>query len=429
MRSSNCLTLPALTGLMFGLATQPQAGFVSGSTGADGALDVTTTMSLQVQEDGVHNYTTINVANGAILTLLPNSRNTPAIFLATDDVTIFGTINIAGANGRYYGDPLGSAPGQEAQPGPGGYPGGLGGLSVTSGGDGRGTAGGGPGGGQASATTASSNGRGRPGNAGSHATPGGVNAESSNQTPPPTYGDPRLLTLTGGSGGAGGNAITTSPISYTGSQGGAGGGALLIASSKSIQINGTINANGGIGGNGAVNFNGGGTEGAGAGAGGEIRLMANDSITGIGSLSARGGASGSAAGGDGRIRLESFSISGLTNVDPPAVRTTPTVVSLNPSEIPTVRIATIGGQTVPDPPSGSTSAPDVTIPAATPNPVTIGIVTTHVPTGSTIRLRLTLENGDILTANSTPVDGSGNASASVTLPTGYGIVYATADFP
>lgn len=409
------------------------SAFNSGSDGSDGPLNITSDTTMPVQDDGVHNYTTINVASGATLTLTPNAANTPVVFLAQGDVTIQGTISVAGANGRIYYDALAAAPGNEARPGPGGYPGGLGGLSVASGGDGRGTPGGGPGGGQASDTTPSSQGRGRPGNGGSHATSGGINAQSSTQTPPPTYGDPRLLTLTGGSGGAGGNAITASATSYNGSGGGAGGGAILIASSTSITVNGMIDARGGNGGSGAVNFDGGGTEGAGSGAGGAIRLMAN-SIGGSGQLRAGGGTGGAAAGGDGRIRLEAFSITGPTStIDPPAVHSTPTVVSLNTSEIPTVRITSIGGQpVVSNPPSGSTTTPDVVIPASTSNPVTIAIETTNVPLGSIIRLRLSLENGDILTVNSSPVTGSlanGTASASVTLPVGYGIVYATADFP
>ena len=59
-----CLTAPA-TG---------QASFDSGSNGEDGPLTVAVDTVLPVQEDGIHNYTNINI--GATLTFTPNSLNT-----------------------------------------------------------------------------------------------------------------------------------------------------------------------------------------------------------------------------------------------------------------------------------------------------------------------------------------------------------------
>src|SRR6266850_4116101 len=87
-----------------------------------------------------------------------------------------------------------------------------------------------------------------------------------------------LVPLTGGMGGEGGET----------QGGGAGAGALLIASSTSITVNGTIVANGGS------------SDGGNGGNGGAIRMIA-PVIDGSGSLSAKGGQPG---GGDGRIRFE-----------------------------------------------------------------------------------------------------------------------------
>src|ERR1035438_919403 len=84
--------------------------FSSGSTGADGALNVTSdTVTVPLPASGVFNYTTVNVAAGATLQFTNNLANTPVIMLAQGDVNIAGTINIS-ANGQY--------------PGPGGFDGG-----------------------------------------------------------------------------------------------------------------------------------------------------------------------------------------------------------------------------------------------------------------------------------------------------------------
>jgi hypothetical protein len=56
------------------LAAPATAGFVSGSTGADGALNVASNTTLPVQADGVHNYTTITIAPGATLTFTTTPR-------------------------------------------------------------------------------------------------------------------------------------------------------------------------------------------------------------------------------------------------------------------------------------------------------------------------------------------------------------------
>jgi len=409
-----------------------RAQFMSGSDGTDGALHITANTALPVQADGVHNYTTITVDSGVTLSFQRNATNTPVILLASGDVNIMGTISLDGQNGRNTDDPLAGMRGSEAQPGPGGYPGGIGGVAMINGGTGIATSGGGPGGGQASTDpTASSNGGGRGGNGGSHATPGAAGFENAS-SPAPTYGDPHLLTLTGGSGGGGGNMFdATVGTTNDGAGGGAGGGAILIASSGTITINGTVGARGG---NGGVSYVSGGvgTNGGGGGGGGAIRLMAN-SVGGSGSLFAQGGAGGvggAGAGGTGYIRLETFSSFGSlpNNSNPGPSNGSPSVVRLDPAVLPTIKVTSIGGVAVPPNPTGSTATPDVIIPPTTTNPVTIAIQTTNVPNGSIVHLRMVLEDGSILLVDSAAVAGNA-ASAQATIPMGIGVIYATADFP
>src|SRR5258707_10454020 len=94
-------------------------GFVSGSTGADGALDLalmncpSNICTVQLPESGVLNYTTMNVPSGKILQFGANSRNTPVIILAQGDVTIRDVLTVSAKDGGFY-----------QIPGPGGFYGG-----------------------------------------------------------------------------------------------------------------------------------------------------------------------------------------------------------------------------------------------------------------------------------------------------------------
>ena len=128
------------------------AGFNSGSTGADGALNVTTNTTLAMPENGVFNFTTVTVASGAILSFKKNVANTPVVMLATGDVSIAGTIDVSGTasvsnSPGVLGDT--SLPGIG---GPGGFDGGRGGVPANNrrAGNGMGPGGGGGGDGIAS---------------------------------------------------------------------------------------------------------------------------------------------------------------------------------------------------------------------------------------------------------------------------------------
>src|SRR6185295_15936560 len=70
--------------------------FSSGSTGADGPLDLSSgDRKVQLPESGVLNYTTVNIPFGKTLTFRRNSRNTPVTMLAQGGVSIAGLINVS----------------------------------------------------------------------------------------------------------------------------------------------------------------------------------------------------------------------------------------------------------------------------------------------------------------------------------------------
>src|SRR6185436_4853836 len=87
--------------------------FSSGSTGEDGALDLSSCPQIcevQLPESGVLNYTTVNIPSGKTLRFKVNSRNTPVIMLAQGTVTISGAIDVSAS-----GDPITG----RSKPGPG----------------------------------------------------------------------------------------------------------------------------------------------------------------------------------------------------------------------------------------------------------------------------------------------------------------------
>jgi hypothetical protein len=213
------------------------AQFSSGSTGADGALTVTSDTTLQLPPDGILNYTTITVSAGATLKFLQNPLNTPVFLLATGDVLIAGTIDVSG------GSFSSAVPGIG---GPGGFDGGFGSGFPAGAGDGQG-----PGGGRIAMN-------------GISFISGGSFAFTAGGSP--AYGNTLLSPLIGGSGGAGDDG---------GHGGGGGGGALLIASSTQITISGTLNAWGGAG-------------GSAGGSGGALRVVA-PVVNGNGQLRAGAG--------------------------------------------------------------------------------------------------------------------------------------------
>lgn len=247
------------------------AQFTSGSDGSDGPLVVSENATLQVPEDGVFNFTTVDIASGKRLTLLPNANNTVVYFLSTLDQTYNGILDLNGLNGS---DVVGG------RGGPGGHDGGNPGSAGTPPGDGKG-----PGGGKGGTGSTSADGAGSGGHANKSTTGNSLLHGAA-------YGSAVQLPPEGGSGGGG---TTGSP----GRGGGGGGGAITVASSTRVAVvgNGQIAAIGGGSGGGSYN----------AGSGGGIRIVA-PAVEGNGLVYAYGGGTG---GGLGRIRVDTLDRSNL----------------------------------------------------------------------------------------------------------------------
>lgn len=383
------------------------APFSSGSTGADGAFSPATNTVLTLPPDGKFNFTTVNIPTGVTVTFTPNAANTPVTILTSGNVVIDGTININGQDGASVNSgtmviPIGSG----GTGGPGGFGGGAGGIAKAWNGGvqlapGHGL---GPG---ASATIIANSGCGA---SFSTQPPGGCSGV--------TYGNILLMPLIGGSGGSGGPASTSSGTSCTngcnGGGGGGGGGAILIASSGTITVNGTIMAIGGNGGNG---FSPGGP-----GSGGAIRLIAN-TIGGSGIISAEGGGPNSQTypGGAGRIRVETNVLNFSGTVNPAVTVSTPGLVNF--SLTPSLSITAIAGVSVPAGSTGLYSSPDVTLPSSTSNPVTVNLAASNIPVGTVIKLIISPRNVNSnisVPISSTPLSGTdanSTATASITLNT------------
>lgn len=275
-----------LTGMSLPLL---HAEIPNGSTGTDGALNVTADQTLQIPADGVFNYTTIDITAGATLTFTKNALNTPIYLFATGDVTIEGTIDISGGDGGPNTIGLGGAGG--------GFDGGAPPSSELPAGYGKG-----PGGGSFTAA---------------HATEESGGAQA--------YGNPACVPPTPGSGGAG-NLFGT-----TGFGGGGGGGALVIASGTCLTVNGQILSRGG------------GGQRVQKGSGGCIRLVA-PVVKGSGTVDVTNGSGTPHAG---RIRVDTYDRTGLGLNYMPAASTsnvsqgTFVVARLLPA--PTLEIADVGG--------------------------------------------------------------------------------------
>lgn len=386
--------------LAFALASSGAAwaqSFSSGSTGADGAFNPTTTQTIVVKPGGVYNYTTVNIPVNVTVTYVAGADNAPLVILASGDVNISGTINVPGINGN--APTISPGPTIGAPGGPGAFRGGNGGHPNGL----PGTPGHGPGGGAVST--------------------GGGGAGAS-------YGAPTVFGLTplfGGSGGGGGQTIS----GVSAGSGAGGGGAILIASSTRINIVGQIRANGGgaIGGSVGCNSTGMG----GAGSGGAIRLVA-PTIVGAGNVQAlrgTGTCTTATQPGDGRIRMEALSLTGFTGTTQPLpdVVNAPGAVSSVGSpallNVPTLVISSIGGIAVPASAAASYFTADIQLAPGTANPIPVSLTATNTPVGSptVITLRLMPQSGTttnivIPSTDHTGTFASSSATVPVTLPVG-----------
>jgi len=384
-------------------------GFNSGSTGADGAFSPTSSVTLTLPPDGKFNYTTINIPGGVTVTFTRNSLNTPVYLLATGDVTITGRIDVSGGNGG------GTDATLQGRGGPGGGDGGRGGTTPSvAGGDGLG-----PGGGRGGAddgVKAIGGGGGGYLLAGSNSLNAGSGVPGSGG---PAYGSGWLQPLVGGSGGGGGSG-SSSPLGLGGGGGGGGGGAILIASTGTIAGSGIVFANGGSGASGGSSS---GTprcdSSGGGGSGGAVHMLATAITWQTGNAVVSGGGGGgnqctNSAGGAGARGYTKFEVElGGT---------------LDVSSGPTLSITKVAGISAP---ATLTGYNDITIPTSTPNPVTVELAATGIPTGGTISVTVSPATGNSVAVTSTPLAGTLAASAAtaqINVPNGLSSVQASTNF-
>lgn len=416
------------------------AGFDSGSTGVDGDLTPANDVVIQLPESGVLNYRTINIPVGVTVKFSPNSSNTSATLLASGNVTIAGTIDLNGANGQTTGAgvPIYPAP----LPGPGGFPGGVGGKPGTNN---RGSAGVGPsrgGGGMDSASDCAGSsyaqGGGGAGNNGTGAASYCVGSQGGGTTKTgyagPAYGAPNYLPLVGGSGGGGGGG-SSNPGGLAGTNGGAGGGALMLVASGTVTLSGKISAHGGAGGNsnngscesGVQPYAGAG----GGGSGGGVRILASAYSVQGGVIDVSGGKGGCKTGNQSTPTVSAYNGNYWESGGDGA----PGFVSIeiltngvfNQANIPTLRITKIGGVDVPN----TGGAPAISLPADLPNPATVEVAATNIPVGTTVLISVVPPDNDRYYASTPGLAGTttySTASGSINVPAGTSSFFASTSF-
>ncbi|MEN3340224.1 MAG: hypothetical protein V7647_3900 [Acidobacteriota bacterium] len=369
-------------------------------------------MNIPLPADGVMVFSSMNLrerpqwfAYGLTINFLHNAANTPVTLLVSGNVTI-GTRVVVNVSGEQAANGSVNALGKGGLGGPGGFRGGDGAYMLVNfanlGGTGLG-----PGGGAGGFDSYRANGH------GAGAT---------------FLGAPDLLPLVGGSGGGGGASTAISP-GCAGGGGGGGGGALLMAANGTITVDGQIVADGaasGVMGSADCASSGGG------GSGGAVRLLAT-TIAGGGQVYARPGSGqySQLLAQAGSIRLEAL------NIDLTVGQTTPLATrAAGPGPIvnpitPTVAITTVGGQTVPSPPSGSTGAIDLVLSA--PGQTAVGLTTSGVPSGTTVDVTVKPRVGGApvktpVTLSNCDANGTCLASATFDLAAGAYFVEARATF-
>jgi hypothetical protein len=191
-------------------------------------------------------------------------------------------------------------------------------------------------------------------------------------------------------------------------------------------VSGGIEANGGLGGAGSVGVD---FDGGGGGSGGAIHLVA-PTITGGGALSARGGVRPGpefgSGGGVGRIRVDALAQQFAGTSNPGASLGTPWAVPL-PTNVPILRVTSVGGVAVPPNPTGSFTIPDVVLNVTTP--VAFEIEATNVPVATVVKLYLISEADPDKILDSTPLAGTvslSSASVSTVVPPGFSRGYVRA---
>lgn len=392
----------------------------SGSTGADGAFNPTanTVINMADHPDGIYQFTSVKIPSGVMVSFIPNSANTPVVWLVQGNCVINGIVDIGGKDGAgIQGGPAGV----------GGFPGGNGGGGGAPPGDGQGP-GGGPAG-YANSTLA--------GNA-SFATNGaapwtnylnGCGISLNQPTAGERYGNHLLLPLIGGSGGGGTVEIRQTGLGYGG---GGGGGAIMIAANQFIEINGRIACIGGSGGNsGDVRRYGGG------GSGGAIRIVSQE-VRGTGQLDVSEGRAFYNCGfgydypspaSPGFIRFDSFVNVFAGTANGVVTRGFQSVIIPPANQAVSLAIQSVAGFAVAISPTGSPIAPDVSVPGNQQNPVAIVVRCGNIQLNTEIIVEIKPANGPTVRAvgmNNQGTKASSTATVTVNMPRGGGTIQAKA---
>lgn len=392
----------------------------SGSNGSDGAFSPTQNVEIDMADhpDGIYHYTSVNIPSGVTVTFKPNAANTPVVWLVQGDCVIGGTVSVNGISDFAL---VGSSGG------PGGYRGGSAKLGPES----PASAGHGPGGGNPEVDYPAGDPEAGHADDGGNASYGSVGARKTfaitggwrgQAAPGEVYGNNFIVPLLGGSGGGGGQG-----------GGGGGGGAILIAADNSVAVAGAVRADGA---NGTVRDGQGFPGGGGGGSGGSIRIVSK-TISGAGQLSASGGTGlGGYSGGwylntagGGRIRLDSLTNSYNGQTNGVVTRGYQPVILPPTSQAVALAIESVGGVAVTSIPSGQQSSPDVIVPAAQQNPVSIVVACTNIPLGSEIIVDVKPANGPAIRAvglNNNGTQASSTATVQVEMPRGGGTIQAKA---
>ena len=363
------------------------AAFSSGSDGSYGPMNITQNTTLSVPSNGVFNCTTITIGCAVNLSFAPNALNTPVYLLATGDVYIYGYIYLDAGGGNVA---------QGGGGGPGGFPGGMGGIAGghTTAGDGAG-----PGGGKDASGWF-----------------GGVFAYPQNANTN-VYGNALLYPLVGGSGGSGKDAAAG------GNGGGGGGGAILIASSTRIMFStqcypGTegVYARGGAG---TGNLGGGGS-------GGAIRLVAPTvgTINGTGYLDTSGGLGGQVCcytypdtGSQGRIRIDCTDDYSYRALIYRGSFTRGSQMWVFQPNTPELDIISAAGQSIP---VGATNSVYVSLPAGSPTNQLVTLSAANFTNSIPIRISVTPDTGPSVAFDGV-IPNTGNPSTNsfnVNIPAG-----------
>lgn len=321
----------------------------------------------------VYKFSSINIPSNVTVKFKNHPSRAPVVWLVNGDATIAGKVWLTGENGI-------RQEGKLAEPGPGGFRGGYGYQNQSA----IASSGFGPGGGLL---------LGYPGDDAANASPGQQRTPNNSAI----YGNARIFPLMGGSGGTGRGDYWDN--------GGSGAGALLLVATGAATVTGSILATGTDG-----------LDWAGEGSGGAIRIVA-DSLNGAGTLNA----AGFGGSGDGRVRIETNTVTGTIATFPSTNIVAPDtpVLIWPPAAAPTVRVVSVGSTAVPTDPRASLDLAQTDITVDHNAAIAVQLQTTGVEVDagkSTVKLRYMPKFGEAKWVDATFASGTKDlATWNVTL--------------